>query len=77
MQKFSSVFHDKFGVSPYDCIELKDSCNGLEIILIDENDCKLIVRFETHLAYRRIDEGDALVTLAFKNRLFWWCILSS
>lgn len=50
-------FHDKFGVSPYDCIELKDSCNGLEIILIDENDCKLIVRFETHLAYRRIDEG--------------------
>ncbi|BBH11424.1 hypothetical protein JD974_16700 [Chromobacterium haemolyticum] len=69
MQQFSSVFHDKFGMHSYDCVELKDSRDGLEIILIDENDCKLIVRFETHLAYRRIDEGDALLTLAFLKKI--------
>lgn len=48
----------------FDCIELRDGKDGLSITLIDENGSKLLVFFENFLAYRRLDEGDAIKIMA-------------
>jgi hypothetical protein len=64
IEKFSPVAQDLVKDSVFDCVELRDDVAGLTIVLSDEDGTGLAILFENFLAYRRLDEGDALKTLS-------------
>ena len=52
-----------FGRARYAEDRISDEAGTLEIILEDESEAKLSVSFDAYLAFRKMDEGDALHTL--------------
>ncbi|MGQ5525320.1 hypothetical protein ACUHMQ_18945 [Chitinimonas sp. PSY-7] len=63
MQKFVPIFQDIIASKSLECEELRDSSDGLMITLRNEDGLTLTVRFQEHLSYRLLDEGDALVAI--------------
>ena len=60
MQKFIPALEDIATSNTLECEELRDSSSGLVISLRRADGSKLSIHFEDHLAYRLLDEGDAL-----------------
>jgi hypothetical protein len=63
MNTYFEKFQEFSSLSGYDLDELVDRKGILEIRLIDEGRRRLSITFDCYLAYRKLDEGDALVTL--------------
>jgi hypothetical protein len=62
--KYSAVDREAFGDGRYAEERICDENGALRIWLEDEGGKKLTVTFNAYLAYRKMDEGDALATLA-------------
>ena len=62
--KYTVVNRETFGDGRYADESLCDESGVLRVVLEDEGGKKLTVTFNAYLAYRKMDEGDALQTLA-------------
>lgn len=68
MNTYSKKFQEFSASGGYDLDELVDRKGVLEIRLVDEARRRLSITFDCYLAYRKLDEGDALVTLEEVSR---------
>lgn len=62
--KFIPVFQQHVGNGQWDLEQLVDRSGTLELTLVDSTGRQMSVSFESYLAYRKIDEGDALLMLS-------------
>jgi len=60
MSSYEEIFQDKVGQSSWDLDTLTDSIDFLRISFTDQNDKVITFIFSEFLAYRSIDEGDAI-----------------
>lgn len=64
MNVYFPIFQELFSDSPYSFIRLSDNDEVLEICLLGKSGLKIRFLFDSHLCYRKLDEGDALRTLS-------------
>lgn len=64
MNKYAPTFVDLAEKGPFELNQLLDRDGQLSISLSDENDVEHTLIFDDFMLYRKIDEGDALRTLA-------------
>lgn len=64
MSDYLAIWQDVAANRRFELDELRDSAGGLRLELSDDADRKVVILFDSHLSYRRIDEGDAFSTIA-------------
>jgi hypothetical protein len=64
MNHYEAVLQEFAPVEPYVLSALVDRGGILEIHLIDADGRKACLTFDSHLGYRKLDEGDDLIGLA-------------
>ena len=60
---YTPIHSESLRSGPYDCEELRDDRSQLKIFLADESGERVDVIFDGPIAYRLLDEGDALKTV--------------
>lgn len=61
MTEYLAVWQDVVADRSFELDRLIDGAGELRIDLSDNAGRKILVKFDSHLCYRRIDEGDALI----------------
>lgn len=64
MSTYREVLQEYAKSGPYDLEELVDRGGVLQLYLIGVRNKSLRIEFDSYIAYRKIDEGDAMVTLS-------------
>lgn len=64
MVSYEEVFQENTGNSEWDLNYLKDTVDNLNIEFIDQSGQRLLFTFAEFLAYRVLDEGDAIRTVS-------------
>jgi hypothetical protein len=67
VSRFVPIYQQHVGDSEFDLEELVDRDGELALTLADADGKRVRLTFATYLAYRKRDEGDALLTLAHMN----------
>jgi len=63
MATYTLLSDENFLARKFDGKSVHEHGAGLEIVLVDAEDKEVLCRFEHHLAYRKIDEGDGTLML--------------
>lgn len=63
MNDYVAIRQDVAADHRFECDRLVDSAGKLRIALSDDAGRKVLVQFDSYLSYRRMDEGDALITV--------------
>ncbi|WP_334187455.1 hypothetical protein [Noviherbaspirillum sp.] len=63
MNSYSPIFQEFAPKELYDLEKLSEQDGALKISLINDNGCRIRIRFKAFKAYRKLDEGDALISL--------------
>jgi hypothetical protein len=66
--KFVPVFQDQVVTAGLDLEQLTDNIKSLCVTLRDKAGGGITLTFESHMAYRARDEGDAMVTLDLMSK---------
>jgi hypothetical protein len=64
MTRYSVVRQDEIPSASLALEQLSDKAGVLEIVLTSRSGDRWLLRFDAYLAYRKMDEGDALVALS-------------
>jgi hypothetical protein len=62
--KFIPILQEHVRDGHWDLEQLVDRNGILVLTLLDDHGRRMRLSFDSHMAYRRLDEGDALLTLA-------------
>lgn len=68
MAVYTPIWQETAGGHTFDLVCLLDQASELVIEISDSSDQRLSIVFEWFLAYRRIDEGDAILILSEMGR---------
>lgn len=63
MTEYFATWQDIAADRSFELDRLVDSAGELRVELSDDAGQKIVIRFDSHLCYRRMDEGDALNTV--------------
>ena len=63
MTEYSAIWQNLAADRSFELDRLVDSAGELRVELSDNAGRKVVIRFDSHLCYRRMDEGDALNTI--------------
>ena len=64
MNKYTPILQQYVGDSQFDLEQLCGRAGVLALTLIDQTGQRIKLSFDTYMAYRKLDEGDALLTIA-------------
>jgi hypothetical protein len=64
MNIYAPILQERFDGSHFEIEQLLDKCGKLSITLVAKSGRKLVLEFDAYVAYRKLDEGDAMLTLS-------------
>lgn len=68
MSNFVPILQEHVRATPFELEELLDRAGTLVLTLSDASDVRIKLKFGAYMAYRKLDEGDALLTLSAMRR---------
>lgn len=68
MNRYVPILQENLSRAQYELEELVDREGALVLVLANNDGQRVRLKFDSHLAFRKMDEGDALATLAAMRR---------